>query len=139
MRAHFAPAQLHALAQLQFATADNQGTPIKISKASDGQLAFEGDKFRPILEEIDATVKDTKGRSYPGNALRNASEMISQCYNENEVHLIRITDSCPCTQVGQVAWQGVTPWAFTAYAGLANYSGGALVSNCNLCGCTMCY
>lgn len=29
-----------------------------------------------------------------------------RCYNEDEVHLIRITDSCPCTQVREVDGTG---------------------------------
>jgi hypothetical protein len=80
--------------------ADNEGTPIRIANATNGQLAYEGDRFRPVLEAIDATVTDTQGRPYPGNPLLAQGQQISQCYDENEVHLIRITDSCPCTQVG---------------------------------------
>lgn len=82
------------------AATDNQGTPITIANASNGQLAYEGDRFRPVLEAIDPTVTDTQGRPYPGNPLFDQGQQISQCYDENEVHLIRITDSCPCTQVG---------------------------------------
>lgn len=78
---------------------DNQGAPIKIANSSAG-LAFEGDKFRPVLDAIDASVKDTQGRSWPGNSLNSSNEMQPRCWNTEEVHLIRITDSCPCTQVG---------------------------------------
>lgn len=78
---------------------DNQGTPIKLENSSVGP-AFEGDKFRPELETINASVKDTQGRAYPGNPLRSRSEVLAKCYSTEEVHLIRITDSCPCTQVG---------------------------------------
>lgn len=37
------------------AATDNQGQPISISNGS-----FEGDRWRPELEAIDATVKDTQ-------------------------------------------------------------------------------
>lgn len=59
-----------------------------------------------MLEAIDPTVTDTQGRPYPGNPLLDQGQQISECYDENEVHLIRITDSCPCTQVGGQADQG---------------------------------
>jgi hypothetical protein len=78
---------------------DNQLEPITASVASNGQLAFEGDRFRPILEALDATVRDTRGRPYPGNPLSGQGQFQAVCYNPNEVHLIRITYSCPCTQV----------------------------------------
>lgn len=76
--------------------ADNQGQPIQLKNHS-----FEGDKFRPELEYIDATVRDTQGRPYPSNPLKDQGQVLAECYNEDEVHLIRITDSCPCTQVRQ--------------------------------------
>jgi hypothetical protein len=84
------------------ACTDNQGQPIQLRNHS-----FEGDKFRPELEYIDATVRDTQGRPYPGNTLRDQGQVIAQCYNEDEVHLIRITDSCPCTQVRSACIAGL--------------------------------
>lgn len=83
-----------------YLTTDNQGQPIEIvGPPVSPNRTFEGDRFRPELESI-ATPKDTLGREYPGNPLRAQNRMLAKCYNENEVHLIRITDSCPCTQVG---------------------------------------
>jgi hypothetical protein len=85
------------------AAADNQGQPIKLVNGT-----FEGDKFRPELEGINAAVRDTQGRAYPGNSRRAQGEVLPKCYNEEDIHLIRITDSCPCTQVGED--RAVPPW-----------------------------
>lgn len=73
---------------------DNQGQPIRLVNGT-----FEGDKFRPELEAINASVTDTKGRRFPGNPLRSQGKHQATCYDEKEVHLVRITDSCPCKQV----------------------------------------
>ncbi|KIZ03007.1 hypothetical protein MNEG_4950 [Monoraphidium neglectum] len=77
---------------------NNQLQPIKLSGTP---LAFEGDRFRPYLAAINPNVTDSQGRRvpYPGNPAEARGEMEVTCTDPSRTLLIRIADSCPCTQV----------------------------------------
>ncbi|KAF8060307.1 hypothetical protein HT031_004843 [Scenedesmus sp. PABB004] len=76
------------------APADNKGQPIRIINGT-----YEGDRFRPYLPAINASVRDTKGRAFPGNPAAASGGQVTRCNAEGATLRVRITDSCPCTQV----------------------------------------
>lgn len=73
---------------------DNQRQPIKIWNGS-----YEGDRWRPYLPALNPNVTDTEGRPFPGNPAEPQGEEFVQCYDENKTLIVRVIDSCPCTQV----------------------------------------
>lgn len=79
---------------------DNNGNPIKIINGY-----FEGDKFRPVLQDINPNVVDTAGRRFPGNpdAASNTQTTLCRSDTAGQSIFVRIADSCPCTQVGRAA------------------------------------
>ena len=84
---------------------DNEGRPIRLATvgtaATNNQSVryFEGDFGRPVLEDIDPTVLDSKGRAFPGNSLSSKDGMRVRCYPGAPTVRVRLADSCPCTQV----------------------------------------
>jgi hypothetical protein len=84
---------------------NNEGKPIELSTVGDAATHnqsiryFEGDFGRPVLEDIDPTVRDSNGRPYPGNALSAQNQMKVKCYPGAPSVRVRLADSCPCRQV----------------------------------------
>jgi Lytic transglycolase len=59
--------------------------------------------FRSIKEffylaGVNSNVKDTQGRSYPGNPLESKDQQYVLCYNDTSPITIRVVDTCPCIQ-----------------------------------------
>lgn len=52
-----------------------------------------------VLEDVNSTVKDTQGRSFPGNPGRSKNEQIVKCWNASESIVVSIIDSCPAVQI----------------------------------------
>eukprot|EP00882_Tetradesmus_deserticola_P029331 GHRQ01032846.1.p1 GENE.GHRQ01032846.1~~GHRQ01032846.1.p1 ORF type:complete len:418 (+),score=138.10 GHRQ01032846.1:407-1660(+) len=51
------------------------------------------------LPKVSRTLKDTYGRKWPGNPAEAAGELYTKCWNSSREITVRITDTCPCTQV----------------------------------------
>lgn len=52
-----------------------------------------------VLEDVNSTVKDTKGRSFPGNAGKAKNEQVVKCWNSTQSVVVSIIDSCPAFQI----------------------------------------
>lgn len=84
---------------------NNEGQPISLSTVGDAQAHnqsvryFEGDFGRPVLEDIDPTVTDSKGRPFPGNSASASNGMRVKCFPGSPTVRVRLADSCPCRQV----------------------------------------
>ncbi|KAI8476465.1 MAG: hypothetical protein J3K34DRAFT_455778 [Monoraphidium minutum] len=83
---------------------NNELQPIQIENGF-----FEGDRFRPYLATINPNVTDSQGRPFPGNPAEARGEQEVICANPSRTLLVRIADSCPCTQVLPEGAPGVAP------------------------------
>ncbi|MEW5313055.1 MAG: hypothetical protein WDW38_004649 [Sanguina aurantia] len=54
---------------------------------------------RPYLPAINPGLKDSFGRSWPGNPLNKSGHQFVDCWNDQKVITVRIIDQCPCKQV----------------------------------------
>ncbi len=52
-----------------------------------------------VLEDVNATVLDTRGRRYPGNAGKSKKQQVVQCWNASSSIVVTIIDSCPAVQI----------------------------------------
>jgi cullin-associated NEDD8-dissociated protein 1 len=84
---------------------NNDGRPIALSTVGDAASHnqsvryFEGDFGRPVLEDIDPTVRDSKGRPFPGNSASASNGVRVKCFPGAPTVRVRLADSCPCRQV----------------------------------------
>lgn len=63
----------------------DRGAPLNISKLY-------------YMAGVDASVKDTYGRSFPGNAREKDWLQAVKCWNDSSSIFVRVGDSCPCQQ-----------------------------------------
>lgn len=52
-----------------------------------------------VLEDVNSTVKDSQGRSFPGNAGKANNQQIVKCWNASQSVVVTIIDSCPAVQI----------------------------------------
>lgn len=52
-----------------------------------------------VLEEVDPTVLDTRGRPFPGNQGKGQQQQVVQCWNASSSIVVTIIDSCPAVQI----------------------------------------
>eukprot|EP00879_Flechtneria_rotunda_P010503 GHRR01010979.1.p1 GENE.GHRR01010979.1~~GHRR01010979.1.p1 ORF type:complete len:225 (+),score=48.71 GHRR01010979.1:210-884(+) len=81
---------------------NNNGDPVSLNATADqGGLLY--------LPSISRTLTDTYGRTFPGNPAEAQGELYVQCYDPNRQIIVRIIDTCPCTQVLPDGAPGVAP------------------------------
>jgi cullin-associated NEDD8-dissociated protein 1 len=84
---------------------NNEGQPISLRTVGDATSHnqsvryFEGDFGRPVLEDIDPTVRDSQNRPFPGNSASASNGMRVKCFPGAPSVRVRLADSCPCRQV----------------------------------------
>jgi cullin-associated NEDD8-dissociated protein 1 len=84
---------------------NNAGQPITLGTVGDAATNnqsvryFERDFGRPVLDDIDPSVRDSQGRPFPGNAASSSNGMKVKCWPGAPSVRVRLADSCPCRQV----------------------------------------
>jgi hypothetical protein len=86
---HVAPLAATAAAAAAAASGapDNDGGPLKQNTVF-------------YLPKVSRTLRDTYGRSWPGNPAEAEGNMYTKCWNSSQEIIVRMIDTCPCTQVG---------------------------------------
>jgi hypothetical protein len=76
-----------AAAAAAAALPDNDGDPLKQNTVF-------------YLPKVSRTLKDTSGRNWPGNPAEAEGNMYTKCWDSSKEIIVRMIDTCPCTQVG---------------------------------------
>jgi hypothetical protein len=70
---------------------------LALSPDNDGGPLKQNTVF--YLPKVSRTLKDTYGRNWPGNPAEAEGNMYTKCWDSSKEIIVRMIDTCPCTQV----------------------------------------